>query len=134
MAQYAPITVLDGKPTPASHTFVPNGESPKDPAINRFKESTGVKKGDNLLTTSLREQGTNSKFRMQLTLPVMVTETINGVSVPRVVRTIFIDMSMVFDELSTQQERKDAQILLSNLLKGNQPVIDGQIQSLEVVY
>ena len=102
MPAFAPITIFDGASTPVAHVFVPNGESPKDSAITRWKKSTGVKQGDYLLSTSLRDSGTKTKFRAQLTLPVMVTETINGVSVPRVVRSIFADLTLTMDETSTQ--------------------------------
>lgn len=114
MPQTTSLTANDGKATPQLHTFVPNGHT-KDGVV-RFKESDGTPIGDNTFTVSTRENGSKFKIRCVLGMPVVVDETINGVVVPRVVRTAYADVNFTFEGTSTPQEREDLVAILSNLM------------------
>jgi hypothetical protein len=67
-------------------------------------------------------------------LPVVVTETINGVASPVVVRTAFVTLQAVFDEKSTEQERTDAIGLMSSALATGKVLVNDALVKLEGVY
>jgi hypothetical protein len=71
---------------------------------------------------------------VRLTLPVVATETVNGVSKPVVVRTAFVTLTCTFDEKSTEQERTDAVGLLSSGLATSKTLINDTLVKLEGVY
>lgn len=96
-------------PTPVNHTFVPSGLDQQNVAEVTNSGASGVPAGAERLTISFKKGGDNRyKGKIRLVLPVLVTETINGVSVPKVARQTIVGLSFDFDERSTEQERKDA--------------------------
>lgn len=73
-------------------------------------------------------------MRVMLTAPALVTETVNGVSVPTVPRLALIDATFRFDETSTEQERKDAVGMFANALASSQGVVMGTLVGLEGIW
>jgi hypothetical protein len=71
---------------------------------------------------------------VRLSLPVVVTETINGVASPIVVRTAFVSLSATFDEKSTEQERNDAIGMMSSALATSKTLVNDALVKLEGVY
>lgn len=114
MPAFAPITILDGEDTPISHTF--NPDRIDNEGIARYRESSGVRAGDNKLSASLKETPTKVKVRFILALPVTVTETVNGVDNPSIARNEFVEIIFTSDKNSLPQERDNAIVLAQNLL------------------
>jgi len=131
MPALASLTVNDGETTPLAHTFVPVAV---DNGIARLKNSDGTPIGDEIITISLRETPQKYKGRLVLTVPTMVTETINGVSVPRVDRSIIVDVNVACDKTSSTQERDNALAMAGNLLVGGVTLVDGVFRDLEGVW
>lgn len=106
MAARANLVLTDRAATPVAHTYTPDGDDAN--GVHAFSEKTGVPAGNPRFTAQLRR--TKGKYRpsLRLQVPIVQTSVINGVSAPVVVRSAYIDVSMTFDELSTEQERKDA--------------------------
>lgn len=126
MAQAANIVVKDrATPTPVDHTFVPRDV---DKGIATFAELATVPVGDKILTIRWRK-GENGRdyYRLVLTVPVMVTETINGVAVPKVVRVSLSDTTLRFDATATDQERADHIGMHANMFAAAQAVINSTI-------
>jgi hypothetical protein len=71
---------------------------------------------------------------VRLTLPVVVTETINGVDSPLVVRTAFAVCTFTFDEKSTSQERKNAVGMLASALGTSKTLVNDTLINLEGVW
>jgi hypothetical protein len=114
MPQLQNLVLTDRATTPIAHTFVPRDIRDN---IGTVVESSGIPIGDNRFTiSSVRTPQGKSKARVQLTVPVVQTQTINGVSTPVVVRTAYVDATFTFDATSTEQERKDLFAYISNLL------------------
>lgn len=132
MPQLQSLTIEDGETTPVSHTFVP--ENIDNNGVARLKESDGTPIGDNVVTISLRKADSKYKGRMVLVMPEVVTETINGVSVPRVARTAFADLSLTFDQTSTVQERTNVLRLLADALGSGATLVDSTFINLEGIY
>lgn len=131
MAQAASITVNDRATTPVAHTFAPREIQT---GLASFVEAAAVPIGERRLSLRWRKTGKRFYQRVTLSVPALVMETINGVSVPTVPRVILIDCTFRFDETSTEQERKDAVGMFANALASSQPVIDGTVVKLEGVW
>lgn len=132
MPQLQTLVVADGQATPVNHTFVPKDIDRN--GVARLKVSNGVPLGDKLLTLSLRQTDTKYKGRILLSVPVVVTETINGVSVPKVTRPAHVDVTMTFDQTSSAQERKDALHFMANVLRSTNPLVASTFIDLEGIY
>lgn len=133
MPARAPLVINDQAATPVAHTFTPDGNDANGVLI--FTEKTGVPAGEARVTLSLNQ--TNGKWRPRLKyqIPIAVTETINGVSSSKVDRTAVVDLGFVFDERSTEQERKDAVAYVRNSLANTgQPMIYEMITKLLAIY
>lgn len=106
MANIQNLVLTDRASPVVNHTFTPRDVVD---GVGTVEESTGVKVGDKLFSISMKRTPTGKyKGRSKLTVPVVVNEVINGVSVPAVARTSIIEVTLTFDKESTEQERKDA--------------------------
>lgn len=132
MPQLQTLTINDGETTPVSHVFVP--ENIDKNGVARLKKSNGVPLGDEVATISLRRVNSHFKGRLVLAVPVVVNETINGVTVPKVVRTAYADLTVTFDQTSTTQERKNVLVMMSNALGGGKVLVDSTLKDLEGIY
>lgn len=132
MPQLQSLVITDRTPTtPVNLTFVPkdivNG-------VGTVVNAAGVPIGEKKLSVSQKRSGSRYKGEVRLTLPVVVTETINGVSRPVVVRTAFVALTATFDETSTQQERDDAIGLMASALATGKVLVNDTLVKLENVY
>lgn len=113
------FTANDRAATPVAHTFAPRGKDP----VRTWGETAVIPSGENRATFRTRKTGSSSAERQKTTIrysfPVVVTETINGVSVPRVVDTNYIDVNYNFSRNGLSQARKDAITMVLNSLVAN---------------
>lgn len=132
MAARSTISVLDRAATPVAHLFTPDGDDAN--GIHVFTEKTGVPAADRRATLGLRYS--NGKYRpsIKFQLPVVQTQTINGVSSPVQVRSAIAELNFTFDATSTDQERKDAVSFIEKSLAASQTMINDMIVNLSDVY
>jgi len=131
MAQAASIVVNDRESTPVAHTYAPRSITPD---LATFVETGTVPIGERKLTLSSRKSGSNYRVRVKLVSPVLVNETINGVSVPTVPRVSYADVTFTFADTSTLQERKNLVGMFANALAASQTVVDGTVTGLEGIW
>lgn len=122
------LTVNDRAATPVAHDFIPG---PRKDGVQYFLNSDGVKIGDKTITISQRQAGTKYKPRLVFTIPVVQTETINGIASPKVVRTAYADLSFTFDEQSSTQERSDLIGFVQGILDPAKTTVDAVLSDLE---
>lgn len=132
MAARANLVVNDRAGTPVAHTFSPDGDDAN--GVHVFSEKTGVPAGNARFTAQLRYSKGKYRPTTRLTVPIVQTQTINGVSAPVVVRTAYIELSATFDALSTTQERADAIGMFANSLSASQTMINDMIVNLSDIY
>ena len=133
MPSASTITINDRETTPVAHVFTYGGEDAN--GVNVFVNNTSdLIAGRERLTVSTRQSAGKHRVKIVLTDPVTATETVNGVSVPRVTRTAYADLSLTFDELSTLQERKNVIGMLENMLKTTQTALDAVLTNAESFY
>lgn len=110
------IVLTDRATTPVNHTYTP-ADRDQLGKVGILEEYTGVPGGAPRLTISMKDSSTGKKKgRLTLTVPVVQTETINGVARPVVVRTSYANLEFTFDALSTEQERNDMVGMLASAL------------------
>lgn len=98
------IVLTDRAATPVAHTFVPRDVVG---GVGTVVESSGVALGEPRFTVSGRRSGSKFRSKLTLTVPVVQTQIINGISTPAVVRTGYATVDFTFDDSSSTQERKD---------------------------
>jgi hypothetical protein len=132
MGALTSLVIDDHESTPVTHTFVPNSIDKN--GVARFKESDGVPLGDKIITMSLRQTDTKYKVKANLSMPVTVDETINGVVVPSVSRTAFCSVEFTFDIGSSKQERQNIVELMSDFLACDNALVASTLYDLEGIY
>lgn len=133
MPQLQSIVLTDRAGTPVDHTFAPVGIDPKT-GVAEVAKSSGVAIGDKRLTISTRKSKDRRRISMRLILPVVATETINGISYPKVVRTNYANLDFNFDAASSSQERDDTVGMLASGLGTSKTLVDSTVVDLEGIY
>lgn len=126
------IVINDRAATPVAHTFTPDGSDAN--GVHVFTEKTGVPASDPRFTAGLRQSNGKYRVTLRLNIPIVQTQTVNGISNPIVVRSSIIEVGAVFDSLSTEQERKDAVGLMANALAANQTMLNDFVVKLNDIY
>lgn len=130
MPQIAAITVNDREATPVARTYNPAGTDKNGVPVWKTGD-VGVPFGEAKLTMSTRQQGSKHKVRINLVVPTIVTETINGVDRNKLERSAYCAFEFTFADDSTKQERDNAIGMFANLLASSQTVPDGALVEAE---
>lgn len=126
------LVINDRAATPVAHTYTPDGDDKN--GVHLYSEKGSVPAGNAKYSIGLRQTGGRYRGSIRLALPVVQTQTINGVSTPLVVRTSYIEVNTSFDPLSSAQERADTVGLLVNSLATAQAQINDLIVNLSDIY
>lgn len=133
MPQLQSVILTDRTPvTPVNLTFVPRDIDVN--GVGTVVNTPGTPIGEKRLTVSMKKRNSRYNGQARLTLPVVATETINGVSRPIVVRTAYVNVDVTFDEKSTEQERTDAIGLMGSALATGKVLVNDALVKLEGVY
>lgn len=119
--------------TPVDHTFTP--ESVTD-GVGIVTETSGVPIGNSRLSVSSRKLANSGKYKaeVRLVIPTVVTETINGVSVPKVAREAFASATFTFDPASSEQERNDLVGMFADAFATGKTLVNDTVIKLQGVY
>lgn len=131
MPQLQAISLLDREATPVAHVFVPRDVIDGTGTLARY---TGVLKGEEVFQASSRRSGEKLRAKFVLRVPVVQTETIGGISKPIIVRTSFVAVDFVFDESSTEQERKNLAGMVRDMFDPSKPLVNDCIVKGEGIY
>lgn len=133
MPQLANLVLTDRATTPVNHTFTPRDVVNNVATVE--EASGGVPIGYNRVSIALnRTQAGRYKATLKGSFPVVQTQTINGVSSPVVVRTGYFDLTLSFDQTSSEQERKDVVGMLASALDPSKTLVNDVITKLQAVY
>lgn len=132
MAQLQSVVLKDRKSTPVSHTFVPRSVID---GIGTVVENGSVAMGEQQLSVSKRKTpGGRQKTVVKLVLPVVATETINGVQRPVIIDTDYATITFDFGPTSTQSRRSDVQGMVEDAMKADKTLIHASVVNLETVW
>lgn len=132
MAARANLVVNDRATTPVAHTYSPDGDDAN--GVHLFSEKTSVPAGNARFSARLTSSKGKYRPSLRLQIPVVQTQTINGVSNPVVVRTAYAEVNFTFDALSSDQERKDCVGQLANALAASQTMVNDLLVNLSDIY
>lgn len=132
MAARGNIVILDRAGTPVSHTYSPDGDDKN--GVHLWSEKGSVPAGNPKYSASLRFSAGKYRGNLRLAIPIVQTQTINGVSSPVVVRTSYVEVSTTFDSLSSTQERADAIGLMANSMAAAQTQLNDMMVNLSDIY
>lgn len=108
------LVLKDGKTTPVNHTFTPSDVSA---GVGEVVESDGTLVGEKMYTISGKVTTAGRwSAKGKLTVPVVATQVVNGVSSPVIVRKAFAEVTFSFAPDSSLDERKDAIAMLRDSL------------------
>lgn len=116
---------------PTAHAFVPRDVKS---GVGLVVANTGVPVGEERLTISMKKSGARYRGAMRLAVPVVVNEVINGVTRPSVARTAYVDVSVNFDETSTETERTNIIGMVADALGTSKVLVHNAFVKLEGVY
>lgn len=131
MPQLQNLVLTDREATPVNHTFTPRDIVSN---VGAVVESSGVPVGDNRFTISLRQVNNRYKATIQMSVPVVQNQTVNGITTPVVVRTAFADLTFTFDAQSTTQERTNLVGMLQSAMATNKALFHDTVVGLQGVY
>lgn len=132
MPQLQTLVLKDrATPTAVDHTFTPRDIKT---GVGAVVETTGVPVGDSRYTISLRQVNNRYKAQIQLAVPVVQNETINGIVTPKAVRTAYADLTFTFDSTSTEAERNNIVGMLADSLAASKVLVNDTVVKFQGVY
>lgn len=126
------IQVTDRTPvTPVNSTLLPSGKTGTGDAIVSLADATGAAVTERRLILGNRRSGNRVRSTLKYRVPTVVTEVINGVSMPKIIRDAYVDITFNFADDSTETERNNivgevASMLLPAKVLVNDLVVKGQ--------
>lgn len=132
MPQLQSVVLTDRATTPVNHTLAPSGRPTNGVAI--VSKGDGTLVGERKLSISQRRVNGKVKTRLLLAIPVVQTETINGVSAPKVVREAWVDATFTFSMASSEQERKDAVGMFMSALDPTKVLVNDTLVKAENIW
>lgn len=132
MPSIIPIILTDA--ATVNHTFAPRGKDPQS-GVATLVKSTGTPVGDERLTIGrTRTPQGREKVSFKLTIPVVASETINGVARPTVERSAYADVTFSFESTSSTAERANVRSMVADLLGNSEGVALALIDNLDYLY
>lgn len=126
------LVLTDRATTPVNHTFTPDNVSD---GIGTVVETTGVAIGNNTITVSSKKTtGGRRKAVVRGTFPIVVNQTINGVTTAVVDRMTTVTFEFLFAPNSTLQERKDAVGMMQSALDSSKTLINDAVVNQQGVW
>ncbi len=133
MPAMANVILTDRAGTPVNHTFTPVGAEGE--SGGRYSKAAASSIGDYVFKISPRRTPAGRrKIDLDLSIPVLVTETVNGVNSYVVARTSRASVTLDFPPDSTLQERKDIVGMMYTALAAATAQVDSVITVGENVW
>lgn len=126
MSARTTLILTDRAATPVAHNFQPDGDDAN--GVHLYSERNGVLAGRPSFSASMKKSSGKVRHELRLAVPVVQTQTINGVSTPVVVRTAYMTVSTSFADVSLGQERTDVVGMMASALSAT----SGQLYELLV--
>lgn len=132
MASLTNVVLKDRASTPVSHTYTPRDVVS---GTGTLTETSGIPFGAPLLALSMKpSQSGNYVGRLKLSIPVVETTVVGGVTQTVVARTARADLRLQFDQRSTTEERKNFIGQLYSALGVDQTLIMKSFVDLESIW
>lgn len=131
MPQLQKLVLTDRMATPVAHTFTPVDIQQN---VGTVSERTGSPVADPVFSISNRRSGDNYRVTIKMSVPVVQTETVNGVDRPVVVRSSYVQATFTFSKDSTEEERNNVVGMFADSLGKDKVLVNDTLVNLEGVY
>lgn len=131
MPQLQTLSLTDRQSTPVVHAFIPESINQN---VGSVVENKDVPIGNPRYSLSLRQTVRSYKASLKFSVPVVVTQTANGINTPVVTRTSYVNCEFEFDKTSTEQERKDVVGMFQSSLAPGAVLVNDTVVKLQGVY
>lgn len=127
------VVLADRASPVVNHTFTPVSN---EGGVAVVAESNGTKIGEPRLYLTPKPGNQNKKYQVdtKLVVPVVATEVINGVLVPKVIRNAVYTGNWSFAPDSTEQERKDLVGMVESMYGPTKTLVNDTIVKLQGIY
>lgn len=130
MPAIQPVVVTDRKATPVNYTLNPVSKE-GDVVVVAAADASGSPITEIRLSASTRRTPTRVRSTLKFRVPIVSTQTVNGVTTPIVLREGFADVTFNFAKDHTKAERNDVvgivhSALMSNKILINNAVVEGE--------
>lgn len=132
MPQLQNLVLTDRATTPVNHTFTPINIDAN--GVGVVAETGGIPIGEPKYTIQNKRVNGRFKVTLKFSVPIVQTQTINGISTPVVVRSSFVDCSFTFDATSSEQERKDVVGMFADSLGASKVLVNDTLVKLQGIY
>lgn len=132
MPQFTTLVLTDRAATPVARTFVPKDE--RNGVYTVVNSPSGIPVGEMRYSLSTRRVNGRVKTRAVFAVPVVQTETINGISKPKVVREAIIDASFTFSADSSEEERNNAVGMFADSLGTGKVLVNDTVVKAQGIY
>lgn len=127
------LVVTDRATTPVNFTLLPVRE---DGGIGTvaLADSTGASITERRFSIGQRRTAGRVKTTIKFRVPIVVTETVNGVSSAKVAREAYVDCTFNFADNSTEQERNDVVGMFASALAVTKPLVHDTVVKGQAVW
>ena len=126
------LVLKDRATTPVDHTFTPSNVTD---GVGLVVESNGTKVGDSKYSVSSRKTASGRyNVKVKLEVPVVETQTVNGIAKAVVTRVAYAEGSFSFAADSTKQERDNLVGMFADSFAKTKTLVDKTVVELEGVW
>lgn len=125
--------VLKDRASPAvDHTFTPRDVVSN---VGTVESSSGMKVGDKTFSISVRKTA-NGRYKatIKFVVPVVASEVINGVTMPKVINTAYVDTTFTFDQTSTTEQRDNVVGMFASAFESSKTLVNDAVVGLQGIY
>lgn len=134
MPSLQPLVLTDRQGTPVNRTLLPIGSAGPGIGVVALADASGATVTERRFSIGLRRTGDRVKTTIKYRVPVVVTETINGVATPKVVREAHVELTFNFHNTHTEVERNDVVGEISSALVTSKVLVNDTVVKGQSVY
>lgn len=128
------LVLTDRQATPVNRTLLPIGSAGPGIGVVALADASGATITERRFSIGLRRSGDRVRTTMKYRCPVVVTEVINGVSTPKVVREAYVDLTFNFHNTHTEAERNDVVGEITSALAASKVLVNDTVVKGQSVY
>lgn len=127
------LILTDRQATPANFTLLPVKMEGNMGTV-ALADTSGALLTEKRFQIGQRRSGDRIRTTLKLRIPVIVTETINGVSSPRVARESFVDCVFNFPADASEAERNDVVGMFASALATTKALVHDTVVKQQAVW
>lgn len=127
------LVITDRQTTPVNFTLLP-AKVENGVGTVALADSSGALVTERRVSIGQRRSGDRIRTTLKLRVPVIVTETINGVAEPKVAREAFVDVTFNFSSSHSEAERNDVVGMFQSAFATNKPLVHDTIVKQQAVW